>query len=136
MVLDLDHFKRVNDTYGHAAGDEILRQVARRLQDNLRAVDLLARIGGEEFLLAIPNSDTVHAKTAAERLCRLIGNTPFYIGPEKTEGHLTMSVGVSLSDGDNTEDVMDDLSKMVNAADVALYAAKSGGRNKVSLSAA
>jgi two-component system cell cycle response regulator len=57
MVLDLDHFKGINDTYGHKVGDEILRQTACRLQGNLRAVDLLARIGGEEFLVAIPNSN-------------------------------------------------------------------------------
>ncbi|WP_296420246.1 diguanylate cyclase [Pseudooctadecabacter sp.] len=135
MVLDVDHFKKVNDTFGHKAGDEMLRQVARRLQDNLRAVDLLARIGGEEFLVAIPNSDLVHARTAAERLCKLISATPFYI----TEGStvdLTVSVGVSLSGGREAEDVVEDLGDLVSAADGALYAAKSGGRNKVSLSAA
>ncbi|WP_375281575.1 diguanylate cyclase [Pseudooctadecabacter sp.] len=135
MVLDVDHFKKVNDTYGHKAGDEILKQVARRLQDNLRAVDLLARIGGEEFLVAIPNSDLVHARTAAERLCQLIRATPFYI----TEGStvdLTVSVGVSLSGGRDAADVVEDLGDLVSAADGALYAAKSAGRNKVSLSAA
>ena len=134
MVLDLDHFKVINDTYGHSAGDEILRQTARRLQDNLRAVDLLARIGGEEFLVAIPNSDVVHARTAAERLCRLIGGAPFFVGPKHTEIHITMSVGVSLSDGHETQDVNEDLGDLVSKADVALYAAKNGGRNKVSLS--
>lgn len=134
MVLDLDHFKAINDTYGHSAGDEILRQTARRLQDNLRAVDLLARIGGEEFLVAIPNSDVVHARTAAERLCKLIGGAPFFVGPNHTEVHLTMSVGVSLSEGHDAQSADGDLSELVNEADVALYAAKNGGRNKVSLS--
>ncbi|MGJ8610454.1 MAG: diguanylate cyclase, partial [Octadecabacter sp.] len=134
MVLDLDHFKTINDTHGHSAGDDILRQTARRLQDNLRAVDLLARIGGEEFLVAIPNSDVVHARTAAERLCKLIGGAPFFVGPNRTEVHMTMSVGVSLSDGQDAPDVVDDLSELVNEADLALYAAKNGGRNKVSLS--
>ena len=136
MVLDLDHFKDINDRFGHSAGDEILRQVAQRLQDNLRAVDLLARIGGEEFLVAIPNSDVVHARTAAERLCALVGTSPFYIGADRSEVRVTVSVGVSLSDGREAEDVIDDLGALVNAADVALYAAKTGGRNKVSLSAA
>jgi len=98
MVLDIDHFKSINDTFGHKVGDEVLRQVARRLQDNLRAVDLLARIGGEEFLIAIPNSDVVHARTAAERLCHLIGDTPFFIGSHQEEIRVTMSVGVSLSE--------------------------------------
>lgn len=136
MALDLDHFKAINDTYGHAAGDEILRQVANRLRDNLRAVDLLARIGGEEFLIAIPNSDVVHARTAAERLCKLIADTPYFVGPERREVSLTMSVGVSLSTGEEVDLMPNGLDGLVNAADTALYAAKSGGRNKVSLSAA
>ncbi len=136
MVLDLDHFKSINDTYGHAAGDEVLRQAAGRLKGNLRAVDLLARVGGEEFLVAIPNSDVVHARTAAERLCKLIGDTPFFIGPDRTEVRVTMSVGVSLSNGQEAHDMVEDLEDLVSAADVALYAAKNGGRNKVSLSAA
>lgn len=136
MILDLDHFKTINDTYGHKAGDEVLQQVATRLQGNLRAVDLLARIGGEEFLIAIPNSDVVHARTAAERLCKLIGDTPFFIENGAREITMTMSVGVSLNDGLEPSEVMDDLEGLVNAADLALYAAKNGGRNKVSLSAA
>lgn len=136
MVLDIDHFKAVNDTYGHQAGDDILIQVANRLRDNLRAVDLLARIGGEEFLVAIPNSDVVHARTAAERLCRLIADTPFFIGSDRTEVRASVSVGVSLSNGDDGYSVPDDLDDLVNEADAALYAAKNAGRNKVSLSAA
>ena len=136
MALDLDHFKSVNDTYGHSAGDEVLRQTAQRLQGNLRAVDLLARIGGEEFLVAIPNSDVVHARKAAERLCDLIGGSPFFVGPSRQEVRVTMSVGVYLSDGKNTGEMVESHGELVNAADVALYAAKSGGRNKVSLSAA
>lgn len=136
MVLDLDHFKNINDTYGHKAGDEVLRQTAQRLQGNLRAVDMLARIGGEEFLVAIPNSDAFHARAAAERLCKLIAGSPFFVGPDRQEVHVTMSVGVSLSDDADATDVSDDLDDLVNAADIALYAAKNGGRNKVSLSAA
>ena len=136
MVLDLDHFKAINDTHGHKAGDEVLRQVSMRLQGNLRAVDLLARIGGEELLVAIPNSDVVHARAAAERLCKLIGDTPFYVGDARTELRVTMSVGVSLNGGLEAADANGELEDLVNAADVALYAAKSGGRNMVSLSAA
>lgn len=136
MVLDIDHFKSINDTYGHQAGDEILQQVARRLQDNLRAVDLLARIGGEEFLVAIPNSDVVHARTAAERLRHLIGDTPFFIGGDETEIRVTLSVGVSLNNGEADISLPHDLSEIVSAADVALYQAKTEGRNKVNLAAA
>ncbi|SLN23225.1 diguanylate cyclase [Pseudooctadecabacter jejudonensis] len=135
MVLDIDHFKAINDTYGHAAGDDVLKQVARRLQDNLRAVDLLARIGGEEFLVAIPDSDVVHARTAAERLCALIGASPFYvIGGIRID--VTVSVGVSLNGSREPDVFCDDLGELVNAADLALYQAKLTGRNKVSLAAA
>lgn len=136
MALDLDHFKRVNDVYGHAAGDEVLKAVADRLRGNLRAVDLLARIGGEEFLIAIPESDVVHARTAAERLCNLIGDTPFFVGEHRQEVHLTVSVGVSLSSDIAGIDLGANLESLVNAADTALYAAKTAGRNTVSLSAA
>lgn len=136
MVLDLDHFKSINDTYGHSAGDDVLRQVGRRLQDNLRAVDLVARIGGEEFLVAIPNSDAVHARTAAERLCVLISGAPFYIGQDRSEVSVTMSVGVSLSPPDAQDCVPQGLEELVNAADLALFEAKNAGRNTVSLSAA
>lgn len=136
MVLDLDHFKAINDTYGHKAGDDVLRQLGRRLQDNLRAVDLLARIGGEEFLVAIPNSDAVHARTAAERLCTLISSAPFFVGPDHTEVTVTMSVGVSLSNAEEAVELPQDLEDLVNAADLALFDAKNAGRNTVILSAA
>ncbi|WP_281983863.1 diguanylate cyclase [Thalassorhabdomicrobium marinisediminis] len=136
MVLDLDHFKAVNDQYGHAVGDEVLQQVAGRLKDNLRAVDLLARIGGEEFLVAIPHSDAAHARRTAERLCALIGEAPFFVGPDRQELRITMSVGVSLNSGDDATQVFGSVDEVMSAADGALYAAKSGGRNMVSLGAA
>lgn len=136
MVLDLDHFKTVNDTYGHAAGDEILKQVARRLQDNLRAVDLLARIGGEEFLVALPNSDQVHARMIAERLCKLVSDAPFYIEGCDHKISMTMSVGVSISTVCAPSERDLNPNTLMSEADTALYAAKTGGRNKVSLSAA
>jgi two-component system cell cycle response regulator len=100
------------------------------------AVDLVARIGGEEFLVAIPNSDAVHARTAAERLCNLISGAPFYVGQHRSEVSVTMSVGVSLSPPDKTVNVPQCLEELVNAADLALFDAKNSGRNTVSLSAA
>lgn len=136
MVIDIDHFKSVNDTYGHAAGDDVLCQVAGRLRDNLRAIDLLARIGGEEFLIAIPDSDVVHARTAAERLRNLIGEAPFFVGRDQTEVAVTVSVGVCLSNGELPEELGTDLDGLVDRADDALYAAKTGGRNKVRMAAA
>ena len=139
MVLDIDHFKAINDSYGHAAGDEILQQVAGRLRDNVRAVDLLARIGGEEFLVAIPQSDAEHARQAAERLCRVISGAPFYVGGDAHAIRVTMSIGVSLS-GPGPAPVIARATgatgELVRAADLALYAAKGSGRNTVSLSAA
>lgn len=139
MVLDIDHFKDINDTYGHAAGDEILQQVAGRLRDSLRPVDLLARIGGEEFLVAIPESDSHHARRSAQRLCRVISDTPFYVHGDTHAIPVTMSIGVSLS-GPGPDPVFpavtDATGDLVRAADLALYAAKGSGRNTVSLSAA
>jgi two-component system cell cycle response regulator len=76
MLLDLDRFKRVNDTYGHAAGDIVLETVAARIRENLRGVDLVARIGGEEFLVAMPDTRQDEARHAAERLCNLVRETP------------------------------------------------------------
>ena len=139
MVLDIDHFKDINDRYGHAAGDEILQQVAGRLRDNVRAVDLLARIGGEEFLVAIPESGADHARQAAERLCRVISRAPFYVGGDAHAIHVTMSIGVSLSGPDPApllSKATAATGDLVRAADLALYAAKGSGRNTVSLSAA
>lgn len=135
MVLDIDHFKLINDTYGHAAGDEILQQVADRLRANVRAVDLLARIGGEEFLVAMPDSDTDHARKAAQRFCRLISDTPFFLGHGEAI-NVTMSIGVSLSGPDPNPVIPEGTDHLVRAADLALYAAKGSGRNTVSLSAA
>ncbi|NBD30590.1 MAG: diguanylate cyclase [Alphaproteobacteria bacterium] len=135
MVLDIDHFKTINDTYGHAAGDEILQQVAGRLRENVRAVDLLARIGGEEFLVAIPESDTDHARNAAQRLCQTISGAPFRLDNGQLI-NVTMSIGVSLSGPDPDPVITEGTDHLVRAADLALYAAKGSGRNTVSLSAA
>lgn len=136
MVLDLDHFKSVNDTYGHAAGDHVLSQVAERLRGNLRAADLLARIGGEEFLVASPNCSIAQARIAAERLRGLISETPFQLKRTNDLVDVTVSVGVSLSNGEGDAEVSTTLEDLFNKADGALFAAKEGGRNKVSLCAA
>jgi len=145
MALDLDHFKAINDDHGHAAGDEVLRQVARRLQDNLRPVDLLARIGGEEFLVAMPDTDSVEARQAAERLVAAIREKPFRLTDDRTEIAVTLSIGIRLSgpgdpgpgpgDGPGTPP-SETLETMMHEADAALYAAKTAGRDTISLSAA
>ena len=139
MMLDLDHFKAVNDTHGHAAGDRVLVEVAQRLRDNLRAIDLVARIGGEEFLVAMPETSVEQARSAAERLRRVIEDTPFDCtragqGPLR----VTMSIGVAIGPG-----VQGDVAavttpgalieELYERADIALYSAKSAGRNTVTV---
>ncbi len=131
MMLDIDHFKAVNDAYGHAAGDKVLMQTAERLRENLRAIDLVARVGGEEFFIAMPRTSVRQAKLAADRLRRTIHNSLFDVGEPHASIHVTISVGVAVSD-QNGLDVFP-LKKLCDCADKALYVAKSAGRNQVAM---
>ena len=129
MVLDLDRFKAINDTFGHAAGDAVLVEVAERLKSNLRAVDLLARIGGEEFLVALPDTTPEAAQATAERLRRVIGERPIPL--PKGEGNIPVTLSIGLAIGPGTErGSVDDL---VNLADRALLGSKAEGRNLVTV---
>lgn len=132
MMIDIDHFKAINDTHGHAAGDRVLVEIADRLRENLRAIDLVARMGGEEFLVAMPRTSVRRARLAADRLRRLVNNTPFTIGPKGETIQVTVSVGVAVSDQVSAEPRA--LGTMCANADAALYAAKSAGRNQVAIS--
>lgn len=132
LVLDIDHFKRINDRFGHAAGDAVLREVALRLKEAVRPDDLVARIGGEEFLIALPGQDARRACLTAERICALIEETRFAIPGRRSPVQVTLSIGVALGGAGGTEAI----ESIVGRADAALYAAKSAGRNTVSLSAA
>ena len=132
MMLDIDHFKSINDRYGHAAGDKVLVEIANRLRVNLRAIDLVARIGGEEFLIAMPKTNSEQGQAAANRLRRLISAFPFSLGPDLPTLTVTMSVGVAVGGLERLDQMQ--LNKMCNLADAALYAAKSTGRDKVSMS--
>jgi two-component system, cell cycle response regulator len=137
MVLDIDHFKRINDQHGHAIGDRVLAEVAQRLRDNLRAVDLIARIGGEEFLVAMPDTTAAQGQVAAERLRRMIEGAPFAAQIEDGKGpcpqiKVTLSIGVAVG-GPNSLG-SEDVSMLFNRADAALYSAKSAGRNMVTVS--
>lgn len=143
MMVDIDHFKVVNDTYGHAAGDSVLKQVAARMRENMRGIDLLARIGGEEFLVAMPNSTESQASHAANRLRRLVNSRPFDLGPGLPSLRITVSVGVAVSGViDLPEPCEQSLPRraqkgvdtMRQEADAALYKAKSAGRDQVALS--
>lgn len=125
MLLDLDRFKSVNDRWGHAAGDAVLVEVADRLQGNLRAVDLLARIGGEEFLVILPDTALAEARAAAERLCRVIEERPVAL-PAGGAVPVTVSIGLAIGQSPATEEVL-------GQADRALMRAKTEGRNQVTV---
>jgi len=132
MVADLDHFKAVNDHYGHAAGDAVLVSVSRQIRENLRAIDLAARIGGEEFLIALPETDKSQAAVAAKRLCDIIGQTPVKLPGRDEPIYVTISIGVAVSTSYGQES-SPEANEMIDHADRALYAAKSHGRNCVTL---
>lgn len=131
MMIDIDHFKSINDNHGHAAGDAVLIELADRLRNNLRAIDLIARVGGEEFLVALPHSTAEQAQTAANRLCRLVNQKHFRVGPQKRPLRVTISVGVAVGCAESTDMICAD--DMCHQADGALYVAKSTGRDRVSL---
>lgn len=132
MMIDIDHFKAVNDTHGHAAGDRVLIELADRLRENLRAIDLVARMGGEEFLVAMPGTSVTDARLAADRLRELVNTTPFELGADLPAIKITVSVGVAVSRQINVEAA--GISKICDQADKALYAAKSAGRDRVAMS--
>lgn len=125
LILDVDHFKSINDTYGHDAGDQVLRVLSAQMQAGLRGVDLLARLGGEEFIVMLPNTALAEARQVAERLRTQLERAEVDIGAGQTV-RLTVSAGVSQLGG--AVHRLDDLLKQ---ADKALYRAKREGRNQV-----
>ncbi|MBC7142527.1 MAG: diguanylate cyclase [Rhodobacteraceae bacterium] len=127
MVLDLDRFKSINDTWGHAAGDAVLVEVAERLKSNLRAVDLIARIGGEEFLIALPDTTLEAARATAERLRRVVGDRPVPLPKGNGSIPVTLSIGLALGSDPAAGSVED----MIGLADRALLDSKADGRNQV-----
>ncbi|MEO1639586.1 MAG: diguanylate cyclase [Pseudomonadota bacterium] len=131
MMIDIDHFKAINDTHGHAAGDAVLVELAQRLKENLRAVDLVARMGGEEFLVAMPRTSVKQARRAADRLRCLVNTAPFAIGQGSQSVKITVSIGVALSMAQDQTAVTTE--QICRSADEALYRAKSGGRDRVAM---
>lgn len=131
LLCDIDHFKRVNDTWGHPAGDAVLREVAQRLRSSLRSYDKIGRYGGEEFLLVLPACDRCSGLALAERLRRSIEATPVSIGAETGAEAIavTASLGIAIAEA-SSQGSMDAL---IQAADTALYRAKAQGRNRVEL---
>jgi len=129
LMCDLDHFKQINDTYGHAAGDEVLKEMASRVGDNLRDFDMVARYGGEEFVVVMPATSLSAAQAVAERLCKRIGTEGFAIPGRAEPLTVTTSIGVA-----STNDPQMEADGLLAQADVALYQAKHEGRNRVVVS--
>lgn len=128
VLLDLDHFKRINDTFGHSGGDAVLCAVVRRFQTTLRAYDLVIRYGGEEFLVLLPGCDLEKGRRVAERLRLAVAEAPVASGKHAIP--VTASFGVAAADDHIERD------SLVEAADRALYRAKRSGRNRVELTTA
>ena len=128
MVMDLDYFKKVNDTFGHDAGDEVLREVAARLKKQLRRLDVICRIGGEEFAVLLPGADVRMAQQVAERLRRAVASQPVKITTDDGELDLHITISIGLASFEKKDDTLETLLKR---ADEALYAAKQQGRNRV-----
>lgn len=136
LMLDVDHFKKVNDTWGHAAGDAVLRELAQRIEGQVRASDVAARYGGEEFVVLLPNTLVESAQLLAERIRGAISVSDFDL-PNGKSVNITVSIGIAevhpQSDDEDLKTLGDSL---IARADVALYAAKSAGRDRVIVEAA
>lgn len=121
IIIDIDFFKKVNDTYGHLTGDKILKSLAKLLQEKLRKYDVLSRFGGEEFFIMLPNTKIQKAKKVAERLRKSVENS-------KIKPKITISLGLTEYKKKDT------MNKMFKRADKALYVSKDKGRNRASVS--
>lgn len=125
IIIDIDFFKKFNDTFGHQAGDAVLKQVSQVLKRNVRATDIVCRYGGEEMSIILPNTTTAEAYATAEKICRVIGERKFKLGYNR-ESNVTISLGVSTFPADGKT-----AAEIIGAADKRLYTAKNNGRNQV-----
>lgn len=125
ILGDIDHFKKVNDTLGHAAGDEVLKEVAKRLKLDLRPYDVVGRYGGEEFLLILPGCNLASGAKRADEIRHAVGQSPVNTGFGNVS--VTISMGVTVTSASRSGNV----SELLREADVSLYAAKKNGRNRV-----
>lgn len=126
MMMDIDYFKSINDTFGHEAGDEVLREFADVVKREIRGIDLACRYGGEEFVIVMPEADLNGAGLVAERLRRVVAQTPFKVPQGDVQVHVTLSIGLATLDPAG-----EGVASMLRRADKALYRAKSDGRNRV-----
>jgi diguanylate cyclase (GGDEF)-like protein/PAS domain S-box-containing protein len=124
VLMDIDHFKAVNDTYGHIVGDEVLRLLAHLVGQNIRGADIFGRYGGEEFMITMPNTSLRQAKLAAENLRKLIASRKI----AHQEINLSITVSIGIGEWEVKKETFQDI---INRADQALYAAKNAGRNRV-----
>lgn len=131
LIMDIDFFKSINDTYGHDVGDEVLKEFAKRLAANTRGVDLTCRYGGEEFVVVMPETEKEFAFMVAERLRRHVAEEPFIIDGEEKPLEVTCSIGVTALEAST-----DTARELLRRADQALYKAKNDGRNRVVADAA
>ena len=130
MVLDIDHFKRVNDTYGHDVGDRVLKGFAAQLQEIVRGGDLLCRLGGEEFVVVMPEVDMNQAARIAERARRITESREFMV--DGAAGSVSVTVSIGLAEWRENGDA----AELYRRADRALYLSKAAGRNRVTQDAA
>jgi diguanylate cyclase (GGDEF) domain len=131
LIMDIDHFKSVNDSYGHDIGDEVLQEFARRISANVRGCDLACRYGGEEFVVVMPDTDVPFAYAVAERLRKSVELTPVDISRAPHKLSITISIGIAGAQGSD-----DSADALLHRADQALYSAKRTGRNRVVADAA
>lgn len=127
LMADLDHFKRINDTYGHLAGDSVLREVTRRLRSHVRAYDTVGRYGGEEFLIIMPGTDLATTARLAERLRLAVGEAPV----DSPDGMIAVSLSLGVTASETRKSPDPDL--LLREADAALYCAKQRGRGRVEI---
>ena len=125
IIIDIDFFKKFNDTFGHQSGDAVLRQVAQTLKRNVRTTDIVCRYGGEEMSILLPNTGKEEALSTAQKICERVANKKFKLSSER-ETHVTISLGVATFPFDG-----DSASALIDAADKRLYTAKNNGRNQV-----
>ncbi|MBC8719052.1 PleD family two-component system response regulator [Ochrobactrum sp. Marseille-Q0166] len=132
IMIDFDHFKRVNDQYGHDGGDDVLREFAARLRKKIRGMDVMCRYGGEEFAIVLPDTDLAASTHVAERILEAVSEKPFLLAGGKHQIDMTISIGIAslrLMGADTVE-------ALFARTDAALYEAKTKGRNRIALSAA
>jgi two-component system cell cycle response regulator len=134
LMIDVDHFKRINDQYGHLAGDTLLREVARRIDLEMRVSDIGARFGGDEFSIILPQGDLLDGERVAQRMLDAVRATPVQIDADHSE-MLSLSIGVAVAEPmRETSDFKLIAERLMAEADAALYRAKAGGRNRVAVS--